>query len=136
MHLKHQSNTPVSRCILAVTFIVIQQKGMCIENASCHISKQDISALKPSVIVAIRQSTLWGFRLEKNRIPALDSSVQSLSHVQLFETPRTAACQAYLSITNSQSLLKIMLKCPFKECAQTLAPSIQREVLNSLTCDV
>ena len=36
------------------------------------------------------------------------SSVQSLSHVQLFVTPWTAACQASLSITNSQSLLKLM----------------------------
>ena len=35
-------------------------------------------------------------------------SVQSLSHVQLFATPWTAACQASLSITNSQSLLKLM----------------------------
>ena len=36
------------------------------------------------------------------------SSVQSLHHVQLFETPWTAAWQASLSITNSQSLLKLM----------------------------
>jgi len=35
------------------------------------------------------------------------SSVQSLSHVQLFATPWTAAHQASLSITNSQSLLKL-----------------------------
>ena len=35
-------------------------------------------------------------------------SVQSLSHVQLFVTPWTAACQASLSITNSRSLLKFM----------------------------
>ena len=35
-------------------------------------------------------------------------SVQSLSHVQLFVTPWTAARQASLSITNSQSLLKLM----------------------------
>ena len=35
--------------------------------------------------------------------------VQSLSHVWLFATPWTAACQASLStITNSQSLLKFM----------------------------
>ena len=34
------------------------------------------------------------------------SSVQSLSHVWLFVTPWTAACQASLSITNSQSLPK------------------------------
>ena len=35
------------------------------------------------------------------------SSVQSLSHVQLFATPWIAACQASLSITNSQSTLKV-----------------------------
>ena len=36
------------------------------------------------------------------------SSVQSLSCVQLFATPWTAARQASLSITNSQSLPKLM----------------------------
>ena len=36
------------------------------------------------------------------------SSVQSLSHVQLFATLWTAACQASLSISNSQSPLKPM----------------------------
>ena len=36
------------------------------------------------------------------------SSVQSLSRVRLFATPSTAARQASLSITNSQSLLKLM----------------------------
>ena len=49
------------------------------------------------------------------RIPWLEeagrpqfSSVQSLSHIRLFVTPWTAACQASLSITNSLSLLKLM----------------------------
>ena len=37
----------------------------------------------------------------------LVSSVQFLSHVWLFETPWTAACQASLSITNSQCLIKL-----------------------------
>ena len=36
------------------------------------------------------------------------SSVQLLSLIQLFVTPRTAACQASLSITNSWSLPKLM----------------------------
>ena len=40
--------------------------------------------------------------------PDLVSSVQSLSRVRLFVTPWTAVHQAFLSITNSQSLLKIM----------------------------
>ena len=36
------------------------------------------------------------------------SSVQSLNYVWLFATPQTATCQASLSITNSQSLPKLM----------------------------
>ena len=36
------------------------------------------------------------------------SSVQSLSCVQLFAPPWTAACQASLFVTNSQSLLNLM----------------------------
>ena len=36
------------------------------------------------------------------------SSLQLLSHVRLFATPWTAACQTSLSITNSRNLLKLM----------------------------
>ena len=58
------------------------------------------------------------------------SSVQSLSHVQLFVTPWTAARQASLSITNSQGLLKLMsieLVMPFNHLILSrplLPPSI------------
>ena len=41
-------------------------------------------------------------------VPNQFSSVQWLSHVQLFATPWTAACQASLSITNLQSLPRLM----------------------------
>ena len=41
-------------------------------------------------------------------LSSIFSSVQLLSHVQFFATPWTAACQAPLSITNSQSLPKLM----------------------------
>ena len=44
------------------------------------------------------------------------SSVQSLSHVQLFAIPWIAACQASLSITNSWSLPKLM-------CIESVMPS-------------
>ena len=48
-------------------------------------------------------------RLWDNRYSCFQfSSVHSLSYVQLFATPWTAACQASLSIINSQSLLKLM----------------------------
>ena len=59
------------------------------------------------------------------------SSVQPLSHVWLFVTPWTAACQASLSITNSRSLLKfisIELVMPSNHlilcCPLLLLPSI------------
>ena len=58
-------------------------------------------------------------------------SVQSLSHVRPFVTPRTAARQASLSITNSQSLLKFMSIKPVMPsshlilcCPLLLPPSI------------
>ena len=63
------------------------------------------------------------------------SSVQSLSRVQLFATPWTAAHQASLSITNSQSLPKLMsielvmpsnhliLCCPVSSCPQSFPAS-------------
>ena len=46
--------------------------------------------------------------LQGAQVKFLVSSVQSLSHVQLFVTPWTAACQASLSITNSWSWPKLM----------------------------
>ena len=59
------------------------------------------------------------------------SSVQSLSHVWIFVTPWTAACQASLSITNSRSLPKPMsieLVMPSNHlilcCSLLLPPSI------------
>ena len=48
-----------------------------------------------------------GQRLAESKLQLIElrnvSSVQSLSHVQIFATPWTAPCQASLSITNSQS---------------------------------
>ena len=61
------------------------------------------------------------------------SSAQWLSHVRLFANPRTAAHQGSLSITNSQSLLKLIksvmpsnhliLCCPFSSCLQSFPAS-------------
>ena len=63
------------------------------------------------------------------------AAVQSLSHVRLFATPWTAACQASLSFTLSQSTLKLMsiesvmpsnhlILChPFPSCLQSLPAS-------------
>ena len=51
--------------------------------------------------------TFWSYLL-LTPLKQFFSSVQSLSHVRLFVTPWTAACQASLSITNSWSLLSPM----------------------------
>ena len=55
-------------------------------------------------------SEAWGWQLnfQTKYMKALISSVQSLSRVQFFVTPWIAARQASLSITNSQSLPKLM----------------------------
>ena len=50
----------------------------------------------------------FSWKSDVSNCAELKTSVQSLSHVQLFATPWTAAHQAYLSITNCQSLLKLM----------------------------
>ena len=64
--------------------------------------------------------------LPLSHLGSLFNSVQSLSHVQLFATLWTAACQASLSITNSQSLLKLMSNsCPLSRwCHPSVSPSV------------
>ena len=69
------------------------------------------------------------------KVSHIFSSVQAFSHVWLFATPWTAARQASLSITNSQSLLKFMsiesvmpsnhliLVVPFSSCLQSFPAS-------------
>ena len=46
--------------------------------------------------------------LKGKRVKYFVIVVQSFSHIQLFVTPRTAACQASLSFTVFQSLLKLL----------------------------
>ena len=59
-------------------------------------------------------STTWAARncfrkVNKSRFASVIVVViQSLSHIQLFVTPWTAACQAFLSFTISRRLLKLM----------------------------
>ena len=62
-------------------------------------------------------------------------SVQSLSYVWIFATPWTAACQASLSITNSQSLLKLIsieLMMPFNHLILCRPLLIQPSIFPSI----
>ena len=56
------------------------------------------------------QQSMWSQRVRHDLATEQKqlSSVQSLSHVRLFMTPWTASRQASLSITNTQSLLRLM----------------------------
>ena len=65
------------------------------------------SCVVPDLLVRVEEGSPAALRPDK-RVDSQLSSVQLLSHVRLFATPWTAACQASLSITNSRSLLKLM----------------------------
>ena len=72
-----------------------------------HVS----SSLEPSHAQRIERNSQSLYRFLDNDLSSvpLDAVVvQSLSHVQLFATPWTAAIQASLSFTTSLSLLKVM----------------------------
>ena len=95
-------------------------------------------------------SNVWSFSL------VIFSSVQSLSRVWLFATPLTAAHQASLSITNSQSLLRLtsiksvmpsshLTLCrpllllppiPFSSCPQSLPASESFPISQLLDADI
>ena len=66
----------------------------------------------PGFIVTLPQDRKWGLSCRSTTRSVhrwkKSSSVQSLSPFRLFATPWTAACQASLSITSLQSLLKVM----------------------------
>ena len=86
-----------------------------IKNKTNQLSRQ---AGVPFMISSIRFSCVLP---PKSSYALLFSSVQLLSHVRLFATPWTAACQASLSITNSQSLLKIISN---QWCHPTISSSV------------
>ena len=71
----------------------------------CYLSSA-VWPWKNSLPLNILYSHIW--YEERNNSEKCRDSVQSLSHVQLFVTPWTAAHQASLSITNSQSIPKLM----------------------------
>ena len=70
----------------------------------------DLDITSVSVLECCDLCFLWTL-CRKSRLPKTTgnvSSVQSLSRVRLFATPWTAVCQAFLSFTISQSLLKLI----------------------------
>ena len=99
-------------------------------NSKCLCRKGDRLLLFRKVL-----SVLMLKGILRELLPKSFSSVQSLSRVRLFATPSITACQASLSITNSQSLLRLMpiesvihpaissSVVPFSSCPQPLPAS-------------
>ena len=76
-------------------------------HVSCHSSfSRPMFHVSQSALRKQAASESPGWMICYTQSPS--QSVQSLSHVRLFATTWTAACQASLSITNSRSLLKLM----------------------------
>ena len=71
----------------------------------CHWGESRIYLLKLAFSILFRKNN--GARFTYRPL-SFSSSVQLLSRVWLFTTPWTAACQAFLSIINSRSLLKLV----------------------------
>ena len=99
---------------------------------SDHISSWFISFQWYENFMRSRSETSWRVFMSLSSVQF--SSIQPLSHVWLFVTPWTAAHQAFLSITNSQSLLKLMsiesvmpsnhlILCLFSSCLQSFPAS-------------
>ena len=79
---------------------------------SCRLKERNKGSFSSAILLTLLLYQFFCIMLSHNsnliQEPVHFSSVQWLSHVWLFATPWTAACQASLSITNSQSLLKLM----------------------------
>ena len=100
-----------------------------------EIIKAVIKATKPERGKPIFSSCYLSGKIRITPVPHQFNSVQSLSRVRLLATPWTAAHQAFLVITNSQSLLKLMSielvtpptisssVVPFSSCLQSFPAS-------------
>ena len=110
-HLKKQTTNTVSLGIISSPDVPNGQSGVLAKGISQYLNHVGTWAIwcdlhHPSFTLQHR-----GWLLISPRCFASDWSplvVQSASHVQLFVTPWAAACQASLSSTSSQSLLKFI----------------------------
>ena len=96
--------------------VLLRNNSQCPETWVWFIFKMEVTCplvyhISPWILPRITSLAPQRFHLispASSQIKDVHSSVQLLSRVQLFVTPWTAACQASLSINNSQSLLKLM----------------------------
>ena len=96
---------------------------------SCYFSQKDFSLLQLGLSSFLYIYLVFSIHWVIAHFSVF-SSVQSLGPVQLFVIPWSAACQASLSITKSQSLLKLLsIKSVMSSnhlilCCSLLSPSV------------
>ena len=101
--------------IIIIPWIFVRLKGAVAYENIFNVLKSIALSEHIDYLNELSVSKSVGWRLSKSMMPQLNS-VQSLSRVRLFVTPWIAARQASLSITNSQSSLKLM-------CIESVMPS-------------
>ena len=82
-----------------------------------------ISAFCPCCLLSMFKYIFWNLNRSICKGNSQFSSVQSLSHVQLFATPWTTACQASLSITNSLTQTHVHWVSDAIQASHPLLPS-------------
>ena len=105
------SNHPMLYCPLLCLPSIFPSIRVFSNESALHIRSPKYWSFSFTISPSSEYSRLISFRTDLILIHFLFlwvSSVQLLSHVLLFVTPWIAARQASLSITNSQSLLKLM----------------------------
>ena len=110
-HLQeHESNRSQMASLAISSFFPPRVNGSHLKTSFSISKKLNLSLLADNLAFSIRIcSCTILHNQELDNLPFyIFSSVQLLSHVRLFAIPWTAARQAFLSITNSQSLLKLM----------------------------
>ena len=116
MEISAFSSVQLLSCVrlFATPWTAAHQASLSIINSGSLLKLMSIKSVMPSNHLILCHPLLFppsifpSIRLFSSEPVLHISSVQSLSHVQLFATPWTAACQASLSIINSRSLLKLM----------------------------
>ena len=100
MHALRWSYTAASKMFSLLSF----------QGLAFNSNKEIFSPVKLHLtsVLAHLEGVSIAFKKLLNHLAVQFSSVQSLSHVQLFVTPWTAGCQASLAITNSWNLPKLM----------------------------
>ena len=88
--------------------VPLDERGVWGRIVMCICMKESFCRPPKTITLLISYTPIQHKKFKKRNLKSQVPVVQSLSCVHLFATPKTAASQAFLSFTISQSLLKLM----------------------------